>query len=170
MVQYIGYHGTSSTIAKRIMQTNFKANLQQPGWLGSGIYFFEEDEKLARYFGGVNLNGPTSVLRAEIDIPDELVLDISVPYSEGNKEFHAYRDMLVPTLVKKGVTIKSKNKKDYDGKVLNILCSKQGYKLVKNYTFTYQEYDRENYTSSRVPNGIELCLKDNGYIVEKQII
>lgn len=48
MRYFIGYHGTSSVFAEKILQTNFLIDHIKVGWLGTGIYLFEENQELAR--------------------------------------------------------------------------------------------------------------------------
>ncbi|MBG9656349.1 hypothetical protein ABE24_16115 [Cytobacillus firmus] len=170
MALFIGYHGTNSNTAKNIIRTNFSFNTTKPGWLGSGIYFFEENEGLARYWGNLKSPGNASVLRTEIDVPDDKIFDVSDPSSDHSKTFHAFREQLLPVLHEKQINIKAENKTDFDGKILNMICIKEKYQLVRSFTYTYIDYDRKNGTFSRFPNGIELCLKNNGYIVNKQIV
>lgn len=47
MVQFIGHHGTSLRIAECIMERNFIIRPGKVGWLGTGVYFFEEEVLLA---------------------------------------------------------------------------------------------------------------------------
>ncbi|MGG4268371.1 hypothetical protein [Peribacillus simplex] len=170
MSMFIGYHGTKSSIAKNIIRTNFTFNQANPGWLGSGNYFFEENERLANYWGNLRNPGNYSVIRAEINVPEEKKFDISDPNSDHSKEFHAMRDVLLPTLIQQNLKVKANSTKDFDGKILNVVCRKGGYQLVRAYTYTYNDQDRTDGTFSRFPNGVELCLKNTGYIVNKNII
>lgn len=170
MALFIGYHGTNSKIAQNIMRSNFTYNATKPGWLGSGIYFFEEDEGLASYWGNFRNPGNTSVIRTEIEVPDEKIFDVSNPSSDHSKFFHAFREELLPILHAKQINIKATNKTDLDGKIINMICIKEKYQLVRSFTYTFIDYDRNNGTFSRLPNGIELCLRDNRYIANKQIV
>jgi hypothetical protein len=131
MSAFIGYHGTKNSDANRIINTNFTINHTNPGWLGSGVYFFEENDILARSFGNYKFPGNTSVIRAEIEVPDHQVFDLTNPSSDHSQEFHAFRLELLPVLDKQNINVKAKNEKDFDGKILNMLCRKSGYQLVR---------------------------------------
>lgn len=43
--EFMGYHGTSRKNVRLIKKTGF--NESNTGWLGTGVYFFEEDFELA---------------------------------------------------------------------------------------------------------------------------
>lgn len=171
MADFIGYHGTSSRNAEKIMQSNFRINNQNVGWLGSGVYFFEENYELARYWANT-FSSEGTVIRCEMRVPDEEVLDVTAPGSSQNRLFHATRTQLIEHEIRKqNIDIFARNSKDLDGKVFNFLSLTKGYKLVRSLTYTYQDYDREyKIRGSRVPNGIELCVRDTRYIQNKTVM
>lgn len=80
------------------------------------------------------------------------------------------RNQLIPTLAKTGKNFKTRNKDSYDGIVLNIICQKNDYVLVRANTYTYQCIDADNCTFSRISNGTELCVRDNNYTMNRRII
>jgi hypothetical protein len=170
MANYIGYHGTSKVFSRIIKRTNFTIDYKKVGWLGAGVYFFHEGETLAEYWA--SLKFPTKdVLRCEIELPDERVFDVTDPLSYHNEFFHAVRRELVQGEIKaKKIDVIVKNKEDLDGKTYNLICKTKGYQLVRAATYTYNAEDREHGLFSRVPNGVELCLKQPSYVKAKHSI
>jgi hypothetical protein len=48
---FFGYHGTKGVYARQIVSSGyFKPSLDENDWLGSGVYFFEDDIKQAYYY------------------------------------------------------------------------------------------------------------------------
>src|SRR5580693_442439 len=47
-MRVVGYHGTSRKRATSILRRGFKPSENAFDWLGTGIYFFEENEERAR--------------------------------------------------------------------------------------------------------------------------
>jgi hypothetical protein len=62
-----------------------------------------------------------------------------------------------------------KNREDFDAKTLNHICSKFKYLIIRAATYTYSRIDREYRLKSKIPNGVELCLKNNVCIEEKKL-
>lgn len=110
------------------------------------------------------------MIECEIEIGSDLVLDVTDPKGIGAKKFHIFRRELINNLAKKGINVLAENRKDFDGKVSNMLCQKDGYKLVRAFTYTYQQENRSYSIPSRVPNGIELCLRDISYVKNKKVV
>ncbi|MFE8700896.1 hypothetical protein ACFYKX_09735 [Cytobacillus sp. FJAT-54145] len=172
MQLFIGYHGTSKQNAINILKTSFTIDYKKIGWLGTGIYFYEENSEMAVEWALYKCkSAPKDVIRSEIKIPAEEVFDVSIPGSKDNRFFHELRRKLVEVeLSKKNLDITVKNKKDFDGKTYNFICKTKGYKLVRAFTYTYTDQDRSTGLDSRVPNGIELCLKQPSYVQTKDSI
>ncbi|WP_117017275.1 hypothetical protein [Aeribacillus pallidus] len=172
MGYFIGYHGTSSVFAEKILRTNFIVDHTKVGWLGTGIYLFEENQELARSWANYKYsNSKKGVIRCEIEIAEEEVFDVVDPLGEHNKFFHAVRKQLIEQEIKKrNLQLRAKNRKDFDGKTYNFICKAKGFKLVRAATYTYQDYDRIFGWNSRVPNGVELCVKDINCIKNKQLV
>ncbi|GGD22924.1 hypothetical protein [Pontibacillus salipaludis] len=169
--KFIGYHGTIKDKADKIKRTNFTVNFKHVGWLGTGVYFFDEDYDLALdYAKRVHKGRITKVLRGELDVPPGEVFDCTD--DNYKKAFHKYREKLQKDLIEKhNVNLKVGNSNDFDGKVYNFIYRKKGYTLFRAETYTFSEVD-DNYgfPPSRVPNGIELCLKQPRYIIKKDIV
>lgn len=94
-IQYfIGYHGTDDASARKIIRTNFIVNRMSVGWLGTGIYFFDEDDDMAIYWASRQNKGKIpKVIRGEIEIPKEKVLDMTD--GESKVYFHEFRKKLL---------------------------------------------------------------------------
>ena len=169
--EFLGYHGTNKTDVLKIISTRFEINTKNIGWLGTGIYFFENSSNMAASWGRFdNPDRIINVIECIIKVPEEKVFDVTDPYSEHTRKFHALRIEMIPILAKNNINIKVKNKSDHDGKIYNMICISDGYMIVRTFTYTFQSVDRQFGASSRVPNGIELCLKNNTYITSKRII
>ena len=72
-VVYIGYHGTSDSVATKIDKGNFSIDYKKIGWLGHGVYFFQEDIEIAKYWANrkfKNRGISVGLLRAEITVPN----------------------------------------------------------------------------------------------------
>ena len=172
MKYYMGYHGTSTAHANRIMQTNFLINYQKVGWLGSGVYLFDENQEMAQSWAKYKYpENDKNIICCKIEVDEEKVFDVIDPLGEHNKFFHAIRKQLIEQeLKKRNIEVKAKNTKDFDGKTYNFICKAKGFELVRAATYTFQPYDRKHFLNSRVPNGVELCVKDLHIIKNKQIL
>ncbi|WP_157515405.1 hypothetical protein [Luteimonas abyssi] len=166
--EFIGYHGTNNNVAKQIIRTNF-INNGRVGWLGSGIYFFEEDFNLANTWAIARHNGKIpKVIRVEIKVPEREIFD-TADDRDSKKFFHEFRKrFLVDQLSGRKRKINVDSQEDLDGKIYNAIAKAKGYKLIRAETYTYTKADREfGFSGSRVPNGIELCIKHIPYIEVK---
>lgn len=164
------YHGTSEKNANNIIKNGFNIH-NKIGWLGTGIYFYQNDFNMASNWAN-NKYKTTSIniIRCIVDIDNEYIFDTTDPLSENNKLFTAMREGLLESIKNNQIDIAVENEKDYDGKVYNLISEAYGYKLIRAYTYTYTNKDREMKTFSRVPNGIEICLKEQRFISQKEII
>lgn len=84
---YIGYHGTSRDSAEKIRLTGFRPSVREEDWLGSGVYFFENDFLLAKaWCSKVKKYGTNwAILRCKICA--DTVLDLLT--EEGYEAFRA---------------------------------------------------------------------------------
>jgi transposase-like protein len=91
---------------------------------------------------------------------------------EKDLEIAILRDLIKKKneIKKRNLQLRAKNRKDFDGKTYNFICKAKRFKLVRAATYTYQNYDRIFGLSSRVPNGVELCIKDINCIKNKQLV
>ena len=164
-----GYHGTDKSKAMKIMRTEFKPG-KNSGWLGNGIYFFENNMNLALRFIDKDVDFINrAVISARIATSKSRVLDITQVGSIGLDEFHVHREHVIDQVGAENVRIRTKQR-HLDAFVLNDLCRRRGYYAVRAQTYTYSTRDKRFKLSSRFPNGIELCVKNASIISNKQLI
>lgn len=165
---FVGYHGTSEERALKIIETNFIINNKKVGWLGTGIYLFDNNKKMAEYWAKdkkkYKLPG---VIKCEFALKKEEIFDSRLPESDENVYFFKVREMLKDEYLKRKKS-SGNAKKDFDGIVYNFICKNGPFKVVIANTYTYDDYDRkQGIPFSRVPNATELCVKDPIYITDK---
>lgn len=164
-VCYIGYHGTNQVNAISIKKEGFKPSVK--GWLGKGVYFFEEDKDLAykwckRKFESQKLQ----VLRREIKVNADRVFDISNPHSKACKYFFKEKENYIRLLETKGYYITAETVQKAQTPIFERICTIKNYCLVRAYTYTFEDYDKKYHLSSNIPNGVELCIRDLKCIFE----
>lgn len=166
---YAGYHGTDRDAAKRIIKTKFIVNQKHIGWLGTGIYFFEEDKELAKeYAKARHPKKIIDVIECILEVKSDEVFDTTK--EDYQKAFHKYRQMFKKIAEKEQMILKPRNSEDLDGKVYDFIANKDKYILFRARTFTPSLLDREEgLLRSRVPNGVELCLKIENRVITKSI-
>ena len=64
----IGFHGTSTGAAQRILSTAFEASRNDYDWLGDGVYFFQDAPARALEWARQRFGEDAAVLGAEIDL------------------------------------------------------------------------------------------------------
>ena len=134
--RFIGHHGTSSYVAKKIRKNKFKPS--NWGWLGSGIY-----------------------LECVITAEEKSILDISDPKSELTRQVNAFREEFLKSGINKDKIINMEDE-NFDGKLLDMICKEDCYVIVRNFTHTNTKQDRINKKKrSNIANGVELCAKIN---------
>ena len=159
ILEFTGYHGTS-----HIQKTNFK--ISKSGWLGEGVYFFEDNEILARNWARKKFgNCRIDVIKKTIMVNQDNLFDLSNPNSDDSKYYHEQRCKFIHNHTKHQLKAKYDTKKRYENIILNEICKNMDIHCVRACTYTYQIYDDEYETDSIFPNGIELCVKNLEYIV-----
>lgn len=158
-INFIGYHGTSSEAYNKIREFGF--NKSRGGWLGSGVYFYEENKEMsldwARY---KYTNKRITSIKCNISVFKDRVLDVSNPQSECNKKVQNFRKELLNRGIKERTLIDFQDE-EIDCKILNFICTKDGYDIVRNFTYTYKDFDRKlGNKRSNICNGIELCVRE----------
>jgi hypothetical protein len=66
----IGYHGTNSDAAERILSTRFDISRNEYDWLGDGAYFFQDAPVRAMEWARQRFGENAAVVGAEIDLTD----------------------------------------------------------------------------------------------------
>jgi hypothetical protein len=64
----IGFHGTSTEAAQRILSTGFKVSRNEYDWLGDGAYFFQDAPARALEWAQQRFGAEAAVVGAEIDL------------------------------------------------------------------------------------------------------
>lgn len=169
-VEYIGYHGTDKDTAERIVSTNFIINQRHTGYLGKGVYFFEENKSITREYANSRHPGKIiKILECIIELPKDKVFDTTK--ESDAKKFEIYKEVVRETFVKKQLKIKNNTKDHFDGKIYDLIVDKENYLLIRAKTFTPTSRDREvGLYTSNVPNGVELCLKNLSEVIIKKYI
>jgi len=168
MVSLVAFHGTNTKDAHKIKRTNFIVS--KSGWLGRGAYFFENDYKMAEKWANYRQNGKkVSVLECSIQLDEEGIFDISNPANPDTEDFHSAREEIINMMVERNFDL-NEQQKALDGKVIDYVCNLKGKLLVRALTYTYQPLDRQYQLTSRINNGIELCVRNPGIIRDKKIL
>ncbi|MFD9626219.1 hypothetical protein [Peribacillus muralis] len=168
MKEYIAYHGTNSSNARKINDSKcFVYKKDRVGYLGTGSYFFDESYKRAfdwaKYITERKRRKDPSVLRVEIMIPEDKIFDTTDPNGENVQKFEFWEEELLPGLLKEnGLNIKGPG--GIEGVIYNTICDFEKYDAVRAYTHTYTGIERKHQVSTRIPNTIEICLRKNKYV------
>ncbi len=164
-ISFIGHHGTLYVNSKKIKREGFEES--KSGWLGKGIYFFEDDKELARMWANYKkgtYQSKIDVIECNISLEQEKILDIVDPKSVHSKMINEFRENFLKVTLKENKIIKTEDT-TLDGKILDMICNRKGYSLVRNSTHTLTESDRKlGIKFSNLKNGIELCVKDKNII------
>lgn len=150
---FIGYHGTTRTYGENIMATKyFRYSVGEEEWLGTGVYFFEDDIIQARDFC-VKARQYKAWMIIKSEIKATKVIDLI--NSEHLAEFR--------TIANK---IRDRYKKQSDGRprellnsvILNIMYRVNPYELVRA-CFVIPRA-REIYRTNITPMQIQLCVRN----------
>lgn len=165
-MKLIGYHGTTLEFKKRILKTNFTLSTDN-NWFGRGLYLYDQDENMAKSWAQRRHKGSlTDVIKCEIEVDDDNVVDLINPRSDMNKEFHILRTEEIYKLIDSN-NLKVRNSFGIDKVVIDMLF-KSGIELFKCPSYTYTKEDEENGLNSRIPNGIEIIIRNLNLINEKR--
>lgn len=179
-MEYILYHATDKSCAKKIVNGNFVVKANYEHWLGNGIYFYF-DKALAKWWAtnpskrfGIIICEP-AILKIKINIPDEKVLDL--------RDFNNFTEMInelqkyFKNLIKENSVIEL----NWDQVVcsfFNYYFAKKGIALIiGSFDAVNQPYNIGNKDSIIGKTKLrfvetQICLLDNAqeYIVSKEII
>jgi len=119
-VRVIGYHGTSGAKADGIIRVGFKTSENAYDWLGTGVYFFEEDLGRAQRWARDSAPDDPSVVAAAISLGN--VLDLF-----DQEATAALRDLAAATeeRFRQQNTPLPKNRggrRDFDCMLINLFC------------------------------------------------
>lgn len=159
-IELTGYHGTKSNIRKNIEDNGFIES--KGGWLGKGVYFFEDDYEMAKKWA-INKHKTIMVcyIKRKIIVEDEKFFDITWPLDPRTKYFFEERAHYVREMEKRGYSIEIDGKKRFEGAIIDLICAKKQYEVVRACTYTYQQIDKKHNLNSIFSNGVEICVKNN---------
>lgn len=160
-IEYIGYHGTLKNIEKCIKSGGFtKSNT---GWLGEGVYFFQDDFELAKRWAIKKYNAENVVfIKRTIRVEREKLFDITYPLSEQSKYYFRERERCIQEMKKRGYKVDVESRKRYENGLINLICVTKKYHVVRACTYTYQkcDYIDGNEVGSLFANGVEICVRN----------
>lgn len=160
MIKFIGHHGTSSINSKKIRENTFEES--NSGWLGKGVYFFEDDKEIAREWAKFKTKNScrVEVIECSIIVPVKNLLDIVDPKSVQSKKVNEFAEAFLIKASKQDILV-NMDDRFLDGRILDLICNNSKYTVVRNATHTLTNADRKCGRSfSNLCNAIELCVKD----------
>lgn len=158
--QLCGYHGTKSYFRKKIENNGFIES--KGGWLGKGIYFFQEDYEMALNWAKKKHHTiMVCYIKRIINVEEDKFFDITWPLDKRTKYFFDERKKYVEEMEKRGYIVEVDNKKRFEGAVVDKICEEKGYDVARACTYTYQEHDEIYSLNSIFANGVEICVKNS---------
>lgn len=165
-IELVGYHGTLKTNVPLIKKNGF--NRSYNGWLGTGVYFFEKDYELAvKWAKKKHKTNEVQFIKKTICVQKQKLFDITWPLSEQSRYYFKEREQFINEMVKRGYEVNIENKKRYENQLINMICEKKGYDVVRACTYTYQKYDYigGKEIDSIFGNGVELSVRGHNCII-----
>ncbi|EPY2286502.1 hypothetical protein ACTQ4P_18475 [Clostridium sporogenes] len=172
MVKFTGFHGTDNSGAQAILRyKKYKASNKENEWLGTGIYFFiDENRKVAienAYKWATNYKKIRfySVLETIVNTNKDKIIDFNDP--EWQWVYHKYREERINYTINKGIKLET-DKLKFDCEIINDVCKKFSIDLVYQQRYINLS-KRRNIVSSAIPNCTIMCVRRND-IINKQSI
>lgn len=163
IISLTGYHGTKKYLKSSIEVEGFRKSLS--GWLGEGVYFFQDDYQMAVNWAKKKYNTMmTCFIKRRIVVENDLFFDITWPLAESTKYFFEEKEKYIKYMEKKGYKIEVTDKKRFEGEVIDLICREKKYAVVRACTYTYQKHDEIYKLNSIFANGVEVCVKDSIYL------
>ncbi len=170
---YHGYRGTSYEWGKKCDKDNeFSYSEKDDEYFGHGIYFFENDYHEAYNWAKYVRRIPhkkIAVIYSLIEAKADKTLDFL-----NNKQYREYIELLDLFIkrINKEADYYAEIKNPYDCQVINLICDKCGFLLVRGtYKLNNEKADDffdEDYT--RFPkHHIQLCVRDEQIILESEV-
>lgn len=159
LIRLLGYHGTKRYFMNAIEKNGFEESSK--GWLGKGVYFFQEDYDMAIEWAKKRHNTiMTCFIKRYIEVIDENFFDITWPLDKRTKYYFQERERYVKEMESRGYKIEIDSRKRYEGELVDLICEKKNYLVVRACTYTYKKYDEIYDLNSIFSNGVEICVKD----------
>lgn len=155
-----GFHSTLLERAKSILGSNFRTSSGKTTYLGDGVYFFENDHKIAVEFVVCKYNeGRYGVLESIIRAKHANILDVSSP--EGEEFFHAHRTRILDTIGRENLSVIVPSDRNIDCFVINSICTYfPEIQAVRKRGFSGTYRDKILGRTSSVPNVGIICIRD----------
>ncbi|MHB9949476.1 hypothetical protein CF055_10435 [Clostridium botulinum] len=172
IVKFTGYHGTDNSGAQSILRyKKYKASNKENEWLGTGIYFFiDENEKVAienAYKWATNYKKFRfySVLKTIVNTNKDKIIDFNDP--DWQWVYHKYREERINYTINKGIKLET-DKLKFDCEIINDVCKKFSIDLVYQQRYINLSKKR-NIVSSAIPNCTIMCVRRNDIINNQSI-
>ncbi|NFN81855.1 hypothetical protein FDB25_15810 [Clostridium botulinum] len=165
-IEVIGYHGTLKEKISLIKRNGFDKS--DGGWLGTGIYFFQDDFELAiKWAKKKYRTDNVQFIKKKICVDSKKLFDITWPLSKQSKYYFQERERYIKEMTRRGYEINVENKKRYENSLVNLICNSKGYEVVRACTYTYQKYDYigGKEIDSIFANGVELSVRNAKSII-----
>lgn len=164
-MQYEIYHGTSKEYSRSILNKGF--NISSWGYLGSGVYFYENNKNMAEKWCKYNKDfSYIAILKYLLDVDEGVVLDLTDPNSETFSDFEKGVIKIVRTLQANRIRIKTN---DCGSNFIDSYCRESKKYVVRAMTFTNTQYVDGILIDFKFANGIEICIK-NVDLIKKELI
>lgn len=158
----IVHHGTDKRSAELIKEAQFNLSVGDRHWLGDGVYYFENNPKMAYEWskaeGYKRKYNEYSILESNLVVEFADLLNLDEP--EDAELFHQHRELLVQRIKEASFSVRSRNQKVLDGKVLNDLCSLVPFKVIRSSLFIKMVNDRICCIDSRISNCKVVAVRD----------
>lgn len=155
----VGYHGTCNLLRKKIEKYGFKKS--KGGWLGGGIYFFEDSFEMATNWAKRKYKSDqVCFIKRIIEVEESKFFDISWPLDSRTKYFFKEREKFIEVAMKKGYNVYADDKQRFEGGIIDSICREKKYDVVRACTYTYQKIDDKCGLDSIFSNTVEVCVKN----------
>ena len=162
-ITYIGHHGTDKKHLPNIFAEGFLC--ARKGYLGSGVYFYENNMDLAREWAENRRQCKKStVLQAEIECDIDNILDISDPNCKERRLIGSQVVKYFTRRKQNGYYLNDNAMKEIEGNIIDDMCKRVNYKLIRAITVSNTQVYGDITIFLGIANGIELCVKDKSII------
>lgn len=166
--KFVGYRGTTKRKVIEATGRIFDQSTGDDEYFGHGIYFFEDDEEEAFFFALKIRQIPRAnigVIKVLIEVESEKVFDLV--NRDVYKGYLETLSLLIDQLKKEGK--QPRLNATFDCRLINMICAKEDYNLVRGpFTPSFEPFRtlrKDSYT--RIPRvHIQLCVRNESIITE----